>query len=249
MASLTLIAPASGETQLVPVYRGAIGGVPAHVVNARELHAYLESQRQFADWVKHRIEQYGFEENQDFESFSQNHEKPKIGRPSKDYLFSLDMAKELSMVENNAKGREARRYFIAMERQALAVMGQKPINPQPLGDAFDRAASEARTAPAQSTAPEVVTFSGSWQDYALFLEAKHGCSYRAPTVPTVASTPAKRVRPVTEAEKVEILDRYTAGEPKASIARALGRHHGVVDRVIAAANDAQGDLFGEVGHA
>jgi len=95
-----------------------------HVVDGRELHAFLESRRQFADWITQRIAKYGFVENQDFARFSQNCEKPQGGRPSTAYILSLDMAKELSMVENNARGREARCYFIEMERRALATTAQ-----------------------------------------------------------------------------------------------------------------------------
>ena len=124
MTSITLIAPASGEPQLVPVYRGEIGGIPASVVNARELHTYLENGDLFANWIKARIEKYGFVQDQDFASFLVRTKKPQGGRPATDYLISLDMAKELSMVENNAKGREARRYFIDMERKALEAAGQ-----------------------------------------------------------------------------------------------------------------------------
>lgn len=124
MSSLTLIAPASGETQLVPVYRGEIGGIPAHVCKATDLHTFLEVGRDFSTWFKERVEKYGFLQDQDFADFSPDRGKNERGRPSKDYLISLDMAKELSMVENNAKGREARRYFIAMERKALEAAGQ-----------------------------------------------------------------------------------------------------------------------------
>ena len=65
-------------------------------------------QRQFADWISERIQKYGFVENQDFVIFSQNCEKPKGGRPAKEFALTLDMAKELAMVENNDKGKQAR---------------------------------------------------------------------------------------------------------------------------------------------
>jgi phage anti-repressor protein len=118
------------EIPLVTVFPGEIGGVAGQVCHATDLHAFLGVASKFANWIGNRTAKYGFLENQDFTSFSKNLEKPKTGRPAKDYLITLDMAKELSMVENNAKGREARRYFIAMERQALAAVGQAvPIRP------------------------------------------------------------------------------------------------------------------------
>jgi hypothetical protein len=48
-----------------------------------------------------------------------------------EYHLTLDMAKELSMVENNAKGREARRYFIAMEKKALGYVNSQPAPMSP----------------------------------------------------------------------------------------------------------------------
>jgi phage anti-repressor protein len=112
------------ESNLVPIFLGKIGDIAAHVCDARTLHAFLGVGKRFASWIKERIEEYGFVENQDFVSFSQNGEKPQGGRPTTDYHLSLDMAKELSMVERNDKGREARRYFIECERRALAAVGQ-----------------------------------------------------------------------------------------------------------------------------
>ncbi|TVT66035.1 MAG: hypothetical protein FHK79_18085 [Pseudomonas sp.] len=108
----------AGTQQLVRVFDGQIGGLPSQVCDGRELHAFLKSGWQFSDWIKKRIEQYGFEENQDFISFSVNPEKPKGGRPTTEYHLSLDMGKELSMVENNEQGRRARRYFIDCEKRA-----------------------------------------------------------------------------------------------------------------------------------
>lgn len=99
-------------------------------VNARELHKFLENKDHFATWVKDRIIQFGFTDNQDFVTYSGNPEK---GRPSVEYALSLNMAKELSMVERNEKGKQARQYFIECERVALAPVFQIPQN---LGDAL-----------------------------------------------------------------------------------------------------------------
>ena len=86
------------------------------IVDARELHIALNNKRQFTDWIKQRIEQYGFTENVDFTTFSQNCEKPKGGRPTIEYALTLNTAKEIAMVENNDKGREIRKYFIQVEK-------------------------------------------------------------------------------------------------------------------------------------
>lgn len=89
-------------------------------VSARELHTFLESKQQFADWIKNRIEEYGFIENEDFTIASQNYEANKRGgHNKKEYALTLDMAKELAMVEKNEKGKQARKYFIAVEKMAM----------------------------------------------------------------------------------------------------------------------------------
>ncbi|WP_295394751.1 antA/AntB antirepressor family protein [uncultured Thiodictyon sp.] len=111
-----------------------MGGVPAQVCDARTLHAFLQNGDLFANWIKDRITKYDFQENQDFAIALEIAKAKRGGQNRKDYHLSLDMAKELSMVENNAKGREARRYFIAMERQALAALeaaAAAPPTPDP----------------------------------------------------------------------------------------------------------------------
>lgn len=91
-------------------------------VNARELHQFLESKYQFANWIQERITKYGFVENQDYEVFKENLKNSNGGRPQTEYALSVDMAKELSMVENNDKGRLARKYFIECEKIAREGM-------------------------------------------------------------------------------------------------------------------------------
>lgn len=110
---------------LIPVFQGVIGGVACNVCDARTLHAFLEVGKDFTTWIKDRIQKYQFVENQDFAEFSPDLGKIHRGRgrPSSDYHLTLDMAKELSMVENNEKGRQARRYFIECERRALEALG------------------------------------------------------------------------------------------------------------------------------
>jgi len=91
-------------------------------VNARELHSFLEVGKDFSTWIKDRINQYGFVENQDFVVFTDVGENPAGGRPSKEYNLTIDMAKEMSMVERNEKGKQARLYFIECERRAKDPM-------------------------------------------------------------------------------------------------------------------------------
>lgn len=100
------------------------GGV-VQTVDARELHAFLEIGRDFHTWLNGRIEQYGFVEGQDFTPVLG---KSSGGRPTKEYAISIDMAKELSMVERNEKGREARRYFIDCERIAKEALNPRLPN-------------------------------------------------------------------------------------------------------------------------
>lgn len=111
--------------QLIPVAPHAVGSETIPTVNARELHAFLKVGKVFGAWIQERIESFGFEENRDFVVISESGKNPSGGRPTKDYHLTLDMAKELSMVERNAKGKEARQYFIECERQAKVP--QDPI--------------------------------------------------------------------------------------------------------------------------
>jgi len=90
-------------------------------VSARHLHAFLESKQQFADWIKDRIQKYDFVENQDFEVFHNFMKNPSGGRPLTEYALSLNCAKEIAMVEGNAKGKQARQYFIECEKKSKEV--------------------------------------------------------------------------------------------------------------------------------
>ena len=74
------------------------------LVSARELHEGLEVGKKFTDWIKNRINKYGFEENEDYTIVnlaSQNGEASWGGNNRVDYIITTDMAKELCMVENN----------------------------------------------------------------------------------------------------------------------------------------------------
>ncbi|EOC6478416.1 antA/AntB antirepressor family protein [Campylobacter coli] len=86
------------------------GAFPA---NVKFLFYFLEIDTKFADWIKNRISHYNFIENQDY-IIEIVYTK---GRPRKEYYVTLDMAKELCMVENNEKVRQARRYFIECEKR------------------------------------------------------------------------------------------------------------------------------------
>lgn len=111
-------------TQLIPTFIGTLNNQPQPLVNARDLHEFLGVGRNVNTWLRTRIEEYQFVEDVDFtrlpisESVKNKGMIGFFGGHNKiDYHLSLDMAKELSMVERNDKGRQARRYFIACEKQ------------------------------------------------------------------------------------------------------------------------------------
>ncbi|HFP2049638.1 TPA: antA/AntB antirepressor family protein [Escherichia coli] len=108
-------------SQLIPVFNGTIANETALLVNARDLHTFLDVGKRFASWIVERIAEYGFVENKDFMIISQVREKIGRGRPAKDYHLTLDTAKELAMVERNEKGRQIRRYFIECEKKLRSM--------------------------------------------------------------------------------------------------------------------------------
>lgn len=121
------------QDTLIPVIDHEIDGELQPCVDARTLHGWLKNGDRFATWIKNRIATYGFEKNIDFvclsvitETQRQDGRKGKAKRV--DYLLTLDMAKELSMVESNNQGKMARRYFINCEKvlrqTAFGLMNQ-----------------------------------------------------------------------------------------------------------------------------
>ena len=87
------------------------------VVSAREVHLFLDIKTKFADWVKRCIDKYDFVENTDY-SILRSVENHSTGATTKiDYIVTLDMAKELAMISDTKKGKEARKYFIECEKK------------------------------------------------------------------------------------------------------------------------------------
>ena len=113
--------------ELIKIESKEIDNESVQTVNARELHAFLGVGKDFSTWIKTRIAKYGFEENTDY-IIVENLSSPNLGssksRQQKllDYYISIDMAKELAMVENNDKGREARKYFIECSNKADKIL-------------------------------------------------------------------------------------------------------------------------------
>ena len=141
---------------LIKISNNKISDFEVKTVNARELHDFLEVKSRFNDWINNRIRDFGFVENQDFVTVTKN---LVSGGIQKEIYLSIDMAKELSMVERNEKGKQARQYFIEMEkvakstdpmmllndpvylRGALATYSERVIELTPKAEAFDRLAT------------------------------------------------------------------------------------------------------------
>ena len=99
------------------------------LVDARELHRRLQVQTPFNHWLNRRVSEYGFDENKDY--FTENqlldkNDKKYPHRPRTEYFLTIDMAKEIAMVERTEVGKEIRNYFIEMEKIARKSLIKMP---------------------------------------------------------------------------------------------------------------------------
>ena len=121
--------------ELIKLQPQTINGNAVETVSARELHTFLEVGRDFSTWIKDRISKYEFVETTDYIMLPKTGELENKGLQGKiEYFVTLDMAKQLAMVENNEKGKQARKYFIECEKK----LNSTPSTPvQVVGKAED----------------------------------------------------------------------------------------------------------------
>lgn len=104
-----------------------LGKEEVNTVNARELHSFLKVGKDFSNWIKDRINQYDFVENSDYcVTLAKTGERQNV--IMKEYHISIDVAKELSMVEKNEQGKKARQYFIECEKKAKQTPTTKELS-------------------------------------------------------------------------------------------------------------------------
>lgn len=86
------------------------------VVSGRDLHEFLGINTEYKKWFN-RMTEYGFVENTDFVRVAQKCHTPGGMQNITDHAITLDMAKEISMIQRTDKGKQARQYFIAVEKE------------------------------------------------------------------------------------------------------------------------------------
>ncbi|CAI3547773.1 phage antirepressor KilAC domain-containing protein [Clostridium neonatale] len=101
------------EQQLIPLHNSESGDI---TLSGRELHEFLEVKTKYKDWFPRMIE-YGFVENIDFIAMAQKRATVQGNQTTYiDHEIKLDMAKEIAMIQRNEKGKQARQYFIKVEK-------------------------------------------------------------------------------------------------------------------------------------
>lgn len=97
--------------ELIPVHHSG----ESVAVSARELHEFLEVGTDFRHWFSRQLD-FGFSESMDFERVVQKCPTPGGMQDVVDYALSIDMAKELCMIQHTQRGKQARQYFLAVEK-------------------------------------------------------------------------------------------------------------------------------------
>lgn len=194
----------------IKTFTGSIQNQSVQLVNAKDLHQILQIQTRFQDWIKRRIFEYKFTENLDFIDVLkfENVDRGFFGNRQieiHEYHITLDMAKELCMLERSELGQQARRYFIRMEKEALA-------------------ARQALPAPAVATHAVHI----SKDRYIELLESENRLLRTG-----VADKPKRAANvPLSAVEKQRILALHAQGIGKKDIAEQLNRSRSAVRAVI-----------------
>ena len=119
--------PQAQGTELLPLIQSG----DTILVDARLLHQKLQIRSKFMDWIVTKIRDYKFEEKKDYYTEVRSEKKEHSVRnreyTSYNYHITVDMAKELAMLERNEIGRDIRRYFIQAEKQARAGITIAPL--------------------------------------------------------------------------------------------------------------------------
>lgn len=111
------------ESNLIPIYEDEKN---ERLVNARELHRAMKVGRDFTNWIKDRIKKYDFVQNEDYIlTLAKIGERQNVIKH--EYYLTINMAKEIAMIENNEMGRKIRRYFIEVEKRYRNIV-ESPTN-------------------------------------------------------------------------------------------------------------------------
>lgn len=123
------------------------------LVSARELHKFLENTDNVNNWFKRQAERAMLVENEDFTRFAISQTS---GQRSFDYALSISSAKEIAMLNGGEKGKQARRYFIEMEKIAKDLQEINPKVPKTFREALLLAAEQQEVIEKQSIQIEVM---------------------------------------------------------------------------------------------
>lgn len=114
------------NTELIKIVTNKQG---QNCVSARELHGGLGVTERFQHWFDKKVEKYGFVCDEDFTSVKKftvvNNGAKKV---LQDYVITIDMAKELCMLQNNDLGKKFRKYFIECEKKLQEVQQPKQMS-------------------------------------------------------------------------------------------------------------------------
>lgn len=112
--------------QLIAINKSKFDTQELNTVDAKDLHSFLQIGTRLDTWLSRRVEEYGFTQGIDFISSFLSVDNGGDGRTH--YYLSIDMAKEICMVEKTEKGKEARKYFIECERKANKLLALPNFN-------------------------------------------------------------------------------------------------------------------------
>lgn len=197
--------------EIIRIENREFNGENRQIVNARDLHAGLEVQTKFADWIKRVIDKAQIIENIDYVSLLKTEKREVGATQSKEYILTVDAAKHISMMEGTEKGKQVRLYFIEREKQARQLLA---VQAAPVGDAIERKAYDTLqvwiNAGKLLRVPEHV----AQIEAVKHVEARTGINF----TPLLTASPAMKAIADNEVylEPTEIGERLGMGEGKAA---------------------------------